>query len=231
MAAVEHVLTFLRGRGQTFEVIVVSDGSTDGTDRALAPLAAREPALVVVTLAQNTGKGAAVRAGVLRARGARILFSDADLSTPIEELVALDAALDAGAQVACGSRRMPASRLDPPPRLLRRLAGATFAALVRLATGLALRDSQCGFKLFTRDAAWRLFPPLVERRFAFDVELLCRARQQGLRVVEVPVTWHASQSSRVRLVRDTVEMIGALARMKARGQLCAIPRGTPHERT
>ncbi len=191
------------------EILVVDDGSHDGTV-ALARAAAVE----VLSLPVNRGKGAAVRAGVLAAAGARILVCDADLATPIEAFPLLAAAIDAGADLAVGSRRVaPTITVDQPwPR---RWFGRGFRVLVRYGLGIEVRDTMCGFKLFTRAAARDLFGRARIERFAFDVEIFYLARGR-YHVAEVPVTWRHVEGSRVTLGRDVMRAARDLVAIRLR---------------
>lgn len=219
-----------------FEILVIDDGSDDDT----AAVAARTDAPVrVIRSAANRGKGAAVRTGMLAARGARRLFADADGATPIDQERRLAAALAAGADVAIGSRAAPGGarvwvRDDdltgvPPSRAVaddrtpqwhvlrrRHVLGRVFAWLVSAALGLRFADTQCGFKLFTAAAATMLFTDLGCDGWAFDVEVLAAAERRGLRVAEIPVTWHETARSKVRLGRAGVEMLWTLWSLRRR---------------
>jgi dolichyl-phosphate beta-glucosyltransferase len=179
------------------ELIVVDDGSLDATAQL-----ARDAGATVLVQPLNRGKGAAVRVGALSARGDRILVCDADLATPIEELAKLEVALDAGYDVAVGSRWLEHTITVEQP-WARRVLGAGFRGLARRAFGIAVRDPNCGFKLFTRAAARDLFGRGRIDRFAFDVETLYLARGSW-RVAEIPVRWHHVAGSRVALRRDVI---------------------------
>jgi len=194
------------------EIVVVSDGSRDAPERTIEPGERGGVDLRFIALPVNRGKGAAVREGVLASRGDRVLFTDADLATPIEETERLEAALAGGADVAIASRRAEGSDVQIAQSFLRRLTGGLFSRSVRLLTGLPHADTQCGFKLFRSGAARTLFSDLREERFAFDVELLCRAREEELRVAEVGVVWRDSGESTVRIARDAWRMFGSLVR-------------------
>lgn len=211
-ATVRTVREFLDSRDRSWEIIVVSDGSRDDPGSALLPLLHEEPRLRLIEYPDNQGKGAAVKQGVRAAHGQRILFTDADLSTPITELPKLERALEDGADVVIASRRLPGSRLEPAQGFARQFVGRTFSLLVRGLTGLPHLDTQCGFKLFSRESAASIFEMTREARFAFDVELLCAAHEQGLRVAEVPVLWRNATTSSVRLWRDPLDMLAAVAR-------------------
>lgn len=206
---------YLQQVGYPYEVILVDDGSTDATPLFVRAIAAEVPAFRGVFLSPNQGKGAAVRAGMLAARGEHLLFSDSDLSTPIEEVQRLASALEERqAGVAIASRRLAGANLVVPQPLHRRMMGTGFSLLTRGVALPGLYDTQCGFKLFTRPAAEAIFPRLTIRRFAFDVEALYLARRLGYKVVEVPVTWQDSQESRVNPLRDSARMFEDLVRIR-----------------
>ena len=201
------------GRLTRAEIIVVSDGSNDHPSAGLR-LGERDGITTrYFELPENRGKGAAVRTGVLEARGALVLFSDADLATPIEEAARLEDAIAAGADVAIASRRVADSDVQVEQTLSRRLTGGLFPRVVRLLTGLRHADTQCGFKMFRREAVQALFVDMREERFAFDVELLCAARENGLSVAEVGVVWRDSGETTVRLLRDPFRMGTTLLRL------------------
>lgn len=184
-----------RGPGLAVEVLVVDDGSSDRT-AAVAEKTAAGLGLDarVIRLPENRGKGAAVRAGALEAGGGHVLVTDADLSTPIEEVEKL---LAAGAPVAIGSRAVDATLVKQRQSLFRVASGKLFNLVVRLLVVSGIRDTQCGFKLFTRDAAREVFSRASVDRFAFDVEALLLARRLGYRIAEVPVLWFNSPDTRV----------------------------------
>lgn len=196
----ERLRAFLKGR--RYEVLVVDDGSSDGTVALVRAMAKRWPALKLRPLGANQGKGAAVRHGVATARGKRILFSDADLSTPIEELPRLEAALKAGAAVAIGSRALDRARTSVHQPFYREAGGRVFNTVVQALTVPGIEDTQCGFKLFDAAAAKRLFAQQQVTRFGFDVEVLYLARKAGYKVAELPVRWVNSPETKVRPVRD-----------------------------
>jgi dolichyl-phosphate beta-glucosyltransferase len=188
------------------EVVAVDDGSTDSTPELLARASGLPAPLRVVRLPNNTGKGAAVRAGMLSATGEIALMTDVDLSTPLDELRRLMSFIDDGADVAIGSRALAASQIVVHQPAHRELMGKTFNLLLRLAAGIPWRDTQCGFKLFRLDRAHRLFELQRVDGFAFDAELLVRARRLGLDVAEVPVQWIDNPDSRVGLVGSSSRM-------------------------
>jgi dolichyl-phosphate beta-glucosyltransferase len=202
--------------GEEYEVIVVDDGSADDTYAASLDLATDWPQLTVMQFDRNRGKGAAVREGMLRARGEHRLFSDADLSTPLDELPRLKARLDGRTQVAIASRGLADSQIEVHQQKRRELMGRTYNRLLRLLVLRGIHDSQCGFKLFTAEAAVACFEPLQTMRFGFDAEVLVRAQAHGWRIAEVPVRWRHVEASRVNSVRDSSRMLWDLLRLRVR---------------
>lgn len=182
----------------SYEIVVASDGSNDDTVAIVQRLAAADPRVRGLDLQPNRGKGWAVRQGMLAARGATVVFSDADLAVPATELPRLLGALRAGADVAVGSRAVEGARLLERQGALRQLAGRTFRLCGRLWLGVGVRDSQCGFKAFRGEVVRPLFGRQTLASIVFDVEILYLARRLGLRVVEVPVTWSHNPDSRIR---------------------------------
>lgn len=200
-------------RFRLHEIIIVDDGSIDGT----AMMVDQEPGfgdrLRLIRLAHNAGKGAAVRTGMLAATGSFALLTDVDMSTPLADLRRLSVALEAGVDVAIGSRGLPSSTIlvrQPP---YREFAGKAFNWLLRLATGLPFRDTQCGFKLFRLATARALFERQTINGFAFDAELCVVAQKLGLTVVECPVRWTNNAETRVTLVRSSARMALDLIRI------------------
>lgn len=210
----DRVVAYLEGRGLSHEVLVVDDGSVDGT----AALVEGHPGAGVrlVRQPENRGKGAALRRGVAESRGRRVLLCDADLSTPIEELPALERRLDAGARVAIGSRGLADSDVRRHQPVYRELMGKTFNRFIRLLGVRGLRDTQCGFKLLEGEVARSLFPEVRTEGFAFDVELLWLARRRGHRVEEVGVAWIDSPDSRVHALFDSAAMLRDVVLMRWR---------------
>jgi dolichyl-phosphate beta-glucosyltransferase len=207
-----------------FAVIVVDDGSSDGTRDLVLDFASGHPEVSVLSRAQNRGKGYSVKEGVSKSRGEYVLFSDADLSTPIEEVETLARWLGSGFDIAIGSRGLPESRIEVRQPWLRQKMGQTFNLLVRLLGVRGFRDTQCGFKLFTRRAAQAVFPRQTIDGFAFDVELLTIAKAQGLRVKEVAVAWRHASESKVHMARDAAKMFFDLIRIRLRALLGAYSR-------
>lgn len=199
--SLERVCAFLARQPWESEVLVVDNASTDGTRAVVEAFAQTSPAVVLLCEARR-GKGAAVRTGMLAARGEYALFSDADLSTPIEEAGQLLEALPEGYDVAIASRALAASRLPVRQPWRRELMGRLFNQVVRALAVPAIADTQCGFKLFRREVARELFGRQTIAGWAFDVEILFLARRLGYRVAELPVTWANSPQSKVNMARD-----------------------------
>ncbi len=190
------------------EILVVDDGSSDGTCDVVRDEATRNSRVSLLEQPQNMGKGAAVKAGMLQATGDLLLFSDADLSTPIEDVLLLMDKLGPQTPIAIGSRGLKESNLEIRQPFYREMMGRTFNRIVRTALGLQIRDTQCGFKLFRRKEALALFGAQKTQGFAFDVEILFRARLADYGVAEVPVTWRNDERSTVHPIRDAARMFG-----------------------
>ncbi len=199
-----------------YEFIVVDDGSADATGPAARAFRPRRGRLRVLRNLRNRGKGASVRRGVAAARGRWILFTDADLSTPIEELARLQAALGEGVGIAIGSRAVPGARVVKPQPWYRTCMGKSFNLLVRLVLLPGVHDTQCGFKLFPRAQGRKLFRRMTIPRFGFDAEILYLARRCGLRITEVPVAWYNSLATTVSPLRDSLVMLLDLFRIRWR---------------
>ena len=206
----------LDAAGEEYEVIVVDDGSSDDTYGATVALAETWPQLTVLHFEQNRGKGAAVREGMLAARGEHRLFSDADLSTPLDELPRLRARLQGDTRIAIASRGLADSQIEVHQQKRRELMGRTYNKLLQLLVLRGVHDSQCGFKVFTADAAVACFEPLHTMRFGFDAEVLVRAKAHGWEIAEVPVRWRHVEASRVNSLRDSSRMLWDLLRLRFR---------------
>ncbi len=210
---ISEVLRFLDNQAPEGELIVVSDGCSDQPDRILQPWLERDDRVRFEKLDLPTGKGAAVRHGVMIARGDRIAFLDVDLSARPEMLNRLQAALDEGVDVACGSRHTIGAMITTEQGLLRRFLGTSFRLLVQKSTDLPVLDTQCGCKAFRSDSVVPIFKEMQEMGFAFDLELLLHARRRHLEIREVPIDWADSSSSRVRPLRDGFLMMKSLLRL------------------
>lgn len=195
-STLSRVRQHLAARKGEHEIVVVDDGSTDATAEVAR---AAGGALRVLGHQPNRGKGYAARRGMLAATGDRRLMTDADLSTPIEELAGLEAALDRGYDVAIGSRAVDGARIEVRQPAYREAMGRLFNVLVQGLLLPGLSDTQCGFKLFTARAAEAAFGPCRLDGFSFDVEALYAARRRGLRIAEVPVVWRNDAATRVSL--------------------------------
>jgi dolichyl-phosphate beta-glucosyltransferase len=201
LPSLEQIYAYMQARHPEFEIIVVDDGSSDDTAAAVRRHFADRPQLQVLAYDINRGKGYAVRYGALRAAGDLVLFSDADLSTPIEDLAKMLPLMQQGYDLVIGSRADKRSEIRQHQRFFRESAGKLFNVCVRLIVGLPFHDTQCGFKIFRRDS----LRPVIERleidRFAFDVELIAVALAMGLKVADVPVIWVNSPASTVSFWR------------------------------
>lgn len=214
--SLERILAYLDDRRIDGEIIVVDDGSADDTAGA-AGRVLRGHRGRVVRDPENRGKGHAVRRGVLQASGRWVLMTDADLSSPIEEHAKLaHAAREQDLDIAIGSRGLAASRIEVRQHRVREAMGRTFNLCVRSLTGLPFRDTQCGFKLMDLRRTRPLFERMIVDRFAFDAELLFLAVRFGLRVDEVPVVWRNDDRSTVSVLRDPLNMLWDLARVRWR---------------
>lgn len=211
--SLRKVANYLKGRDETFEILVVDDGSEDRTAAVAAEHSHRHVELL--RQPENRGKGAALKRGVLSSHGAWVLLCDADLSTPIEDLVTLKARAEE-AEVILGSRAVSDSQVTQRQPIYRELMGKTFNRILRTLALVSEQDTQCGFKLLRGDVARELFADLTIERFAFDVELVCLARDRGYRVVEQGVRWQDSPSSRVHPLRDSLNMFLDVLKLRVR---------------
>lgn len=221
----EAVVRHFARSGEDVEVVVVDDGCTDATVETVARFAAERPPQGRVTIGvlrngRNRGKGYSVKHGVLMARGDLVLISDADFSTPIDDLpLLLQAVEKEGYGIAIGSRALEDSRVEIRQAAWRETMGRGFNRLVRLLTGLPFRDTQCGFKLVLRQEVLPLFRAARVERFAYDVEILYLARKAGVRVREVPVRWRNAEGTKVRAWADSFDMLKDTVRIVLRDRL------------
>lgn len=198
------ILEYVRKRDLESEIIVVDDGSRDRTADVLAPFLDQYPTITFVRHHKNLGKGAAIRTGVLQSAGDALLFTDADLSTPIEELETLMPYLDRGVDIVIGSRALNRALVVKSQPWYRQGIGRIGNVCIRLFLGLPYRDTQCGFKLFRGIVARELFRQLTMRRWSFDYEILYRAKRNRCHVKEVPVAWANSSHSTFHPIFDSI---------------------------
>jgi glycosyltransferase involved in cell wall biosynthesis len=213
-ASLEKVLAYVHSQGWDAEVIVVNDGSRDDTGEIVRRFAAKDPIVKLLENPGNRGKGYSVRNGMLHAQGRLILFSDADLSSPIEEAPKLLNALEGGADIAIGSRWLRAETQTQRQPLHRQIFGRIFNLLLRISLGLQFADTQCGFKAFKRTAAQAIFPLQKIERWGFDPEILFLARKLGFKVVEIPVAWGHSGGARINPLVDGAKMFQEMLRVR-----------------
>jgi dolichyl-phosphate beta-glucosyltransferase len=224
-AYLSEVVTYFDGRGEPYEVIVVDDGSADETAARVLEAQAIHQAVTLHRLAENRGKGFAVRAGMRAARGDLRLMADADGATPIAEVKRLEPAIQAGADLALGSRALPDASVRREVKIHRKLSGEIFNFFARRMGVGDVTDTQCGFKLFRGAVAEALFGELETTGFGFDVELLMLARRRGYRVIEVAINWADQPGSKVDVLRDGPRMLAQIVR--ARLRLARRGRATP----
>jgi glycosyltransferase involved in cell wall biosynthesis len=204
-----RIREYLRSSHPASEIIVIDDGSADRTAEIVCALQRGMPELRLLSNRENRGKGYSVRAGMLAARGEIALFTDADLSAPIEEAGKLLDGL-ASADVAIGSRGLDRRVIQVHQSRARELAGILFNCMVRLATGLPFEDTQCGFKAFRMDRARIIFEQQTIVDFGFDPEILFLAQRHGLRIIEIPVLWAHDPRTKVNMIRDSLRMFADL---------------------
>lgn len=211
--SLEAIWAFLQRQPYTSEIVISDDGSRDATVKIARQFGEGKP-LLVLSDGENRGKGWAVRRGMLAARGQNVLFTDADLATPIEEVGKLLAARDEGYDVAIASRGLRESVLEVREPWYRELLGRAGNLLIQAVAVPGIWDTQCGFKLFSREACRDVFSRSVLDSICLDVELLYLARRMGYRIKEVPVRWRHDPDSRMRLLRESYRMLRDLARLR-----------------
>jgi dolichyl-phosphate beta-glucosyltransferase len=215
---IEKIEAFLDGRGDRYELILVDDGSADGTRSVMDEAAARHPAVRIQALPANRGKGRALAEGVKVSRGTNVLVTDADLSTPIDELPKLEAQLAAGAGVAIASRAIKGSRVELSQPAYRVLMGKAFNLIVQAVLLPGIWDTQCGFKLFRGDIARDVFTGMTTDGFGYDPEVLYLAKKKGVRIAEVPVVWRNSAPTKVMAVRSSLDMFRHVVSVRFRAR-------------
>ncbi len=211
LGTLRAVVDCVRERAWQAEVIVVNDGSRDDTADYVKTFAADAPEVRMIENLANRGKGYSVRNGLLQAFGEVVMFTDADLSAPIEEAERLFAALAEGADIAIGSRWLETARQTHRQPLYRQFFGRCFNAVTRAVMGLRFADTQCGFKAFTRSAAQTVFQLQTIEGWGFDPEILFIALKHGYRVVEVPVSWAHDERTRISYLKDGIKMLEEIA--------------------
>ena len=209
--ALESVVACVRQRRWNTEVVVVDDGSRDETADMVRAFARNYPEVRLLQNPGNHGKGYSVRNGILHSFGEIVMFTDADLSAPIEEAEGLFAAIAAGADIAIGSRWLERTRQTIRQPLYRQFFGRCFNAVTRAVMGLRFADTQCGFKAFTRTAAQTVFQLQTIERWGFDPEILFIALKRGYRIDEVPVSWAHDERSRISYLKDGMRMLEDIA--------------------
>ncbi|MBC8869823.1 MAG: glycosyltransferase family 2 protein [Planctomycetes bacterium] len=213
----DDVRAYLPGQfSDDYEVIVVDDGSTDGLPTVVEEMASDWPQLRAVCHSENQGKGAAVRTGMLMGRGELLLFADADGATPIAEEAKLRAAIEAGADVAVGSRLLGSPEVTRDRTWFRGMVGRAFALAARWMLHVPVRDTQCGFKMFRRDAGRHLFSLVEENGYLFDLEILILAESLGCQVSEVPVNWSEVAGGHLSVGQHWKMVVAGLRRLRAK---------------
>jgi dolichyl-phosphate beta-glucosyltransferase len=221
----ERIAAFLPSLGTDTEILVVDDGSKDRTAEVAESFRKILPGLRVVSNGQNRGKGYSVRHGMQEAQGRNVLFTDADLSAPIEEAPKLLEALKTN-DVSIGSRAMDRNLISVHESRFREFAGIIFNTIVRLILRLPFVDTQCGFKAFRRERCRIIFEQQTIERFGFDPELLYLARHHGLQTVEIPVRWAHSPATKVNMFRDSIKMFLDIFTIRWNSLTGRYPRGS-----
>jgi len=227
-ATLEAVISCIRSEGWSAEVLVVNDGSRDNTAAVVRAFAAQAPEVRLIENPGNRGKGYSVRNGILQALGEVVMFTDADLSAPIEEAQGLFDAIAAGADIAIGSRWLERQRQTVRQPLYRRFFGRCFNAVTRMVMQLPFADTQCGFKAFTRAAAQTVFQLQTIEGWGFDAEILFIALKRGFVINEVPVSWAHDERTQISYLRDGARMLQDLAVVRWNALLGRYNRNVEH---
>jgi len=214
VSTLRRVVEYVRAQGWRAEIVVVNDGSTDRTVEVVREFQAQAPEVRMIENPGNRGKGYSVRAGMLQAQGEILVFTDSDLSAPIEEADRLFAAIAGGADIAIGSRWLESGRQTHRQPLYRQFFGRCYNFVTRLVMGLPFADTQCGFKAFRREAAQTVFGLQTIEGWGFDPEILFIALKRGYRVVEVPVTWAHDERTRMKYLKDGAKMLREMSTIR-----------------
>jgi len=214
IASLDKIIAYAAEQDWGAEIIVVNDGSRDNTAELVREYAKKHPMVKLIENPGNRGKGYTVRNGMMHAHGDILLFTDADLSSPIEESRKLFAAIDKGADVTFGSRWLQAELQTERQPLYRQVFGRIFNLLLRIILGLKYKDTQCGFKAFTRKAAHQIFTRQMIDRWGFDPEILFLAEKYGFKVAEVPVEWAHDNRSKINPVTDGAKMFMEMLKVR-----------------
>ncbi len=216
----DKIIEYFQDTNTTFELIIVDDGSSDNSLEILKKYRALKyknilpNKIILLNNKRNMGKGFSVQRGVLKSKGKFVLFTDADLSTPIEEVGKMLLYLQNGYNITLGSRSLKESKVIIRQNILRQSMGKIFNKLVRLFLNIKYSDTQCGFKCFDRKAVDMIFPILKIMDFSFDVEILYLAQKLGLNVIEIPVRWKNVEDSKVNIIKDSIKMLYNLTRIR-----------------
>jgi len=216
-----RVIVHMEALGRSFELVCVDDGSSDASLSILEAFQARDPRLRFTGLPSNQGKGAAVRQGMLLAEGEAVIFMDADLSTPLDEVAGFLGALDSGYDVVIGNRRAAGSEITRNQPWIRETLGRGFTLLTNALLAPGVRDFTCGFKAFKQAASQSIFKRSTLNGWAFDAELVVIAKEQGLKLAQVPVAWHDEDGTKVRILNAVLGSLKDLiwiASKRIRGQ-------------
>jgi dolichyl-phosphate beta-glucosyltransferase len=203
---------YFKKKGCKYEIIVVDDGSTDNTVKVIKSL--KNKHIHILKNGINRGKGYSVRAGIMDSENSLVLFSDADLATPVEEFDKMHDEIKKGYDIVIASRNLPESKVLVTRSIYRKIIGKTFPLIVRLLLLRGIKDTQCGFKLLKSDAAKKVVKVQFIPRFAFDVEMLFIARKKGYKIKEVPVRWNDIKGSKVNPIKESFRMLMGIIKIK-----------------